>query len=847
MKFDKYEALYLVVLAAVGILIYANTLQAPFVFDDERNIVNNYAIRMEKLDWNATVAAVSGIGRSRPVSALSFALNYYFDRYNPRGYHLVNIIIHVITGILLYFFLKSTLAICHRRNLLDLQIDHFGTITISALTAILWLVNPVQTQSVTYIVQRCNSMAAMFFMLALVLYVKGRLAHREAGAAPEGENSQSRPIYLLRRYQLYYLGCFIAGVLAFGSKENTASLPFFIFLYEWYFFQDFSKKRLTRQLIVVAAILLAFAAFVFIHLGFDPWEKFQSLRDFSEGRFTYAERLLTQTRVVVYYLSLIIFPHPSRQNLDYDFPLSVSLFEPATTLLSLIGLIGLVALGIFLAKKQRLISFCIFWFLGNLVIESSVIPLAIIFEHRLYLPSMLVWMVPVILVRRHFKSQWLTIGLACVPLVLFAFWTVERNQVWRDAVSLWADCAKKSPNKARVYNNLGTAQYRQNMIAEAGRNIRKALALNPDLADAHYNLGRLLEEEDKTSEAIERYRKAIELAPASVPALNNLGVALLKRGEVDEPVELFSRALKIEPWFAKTHSNLGLAEFKRGKIDAAISHYRNALDLDPDLAEVHFNLGVALAQRGETERSIHHIRKALEIDENYAEAHNNLGGHLLSQGKTDKAHRHLTRAISINPDLAEAHNNLGIILIRRGNLEAAISHFQEAVRTDPDFRLARKNLQRALAVRNSGGDDARRIRSELSARPDDPALHFEMGNRYLQKKDLTQAVIEFEKALSLKPDYLEAQNNLAMAYAADQQYDRALVAFKKLIELDPGNSADYYNIAVLYALQNNVSNSITWLKKAVDRGYRNWDLIKTDPDLANIRSSEEYQQLVKGH
>jgi tetratricopeptide (TPR) repeat protein len=846
-KFAKYQALYPIVLMAAGFLIYANTFQSPFVFDDESMILHNHAIRMEEVSWSGALAAISGKGRNRPVSTFSFALNYYFDRYNPRGYHLVNLAIHVAAGVLLYFFLILTLRICNRQNSGKPALDRFDIITISGLAALLWLVNPVQTQSVTYIVQRTNSMAGMFFMLALVLYVKGRLAHRQAKLPAGNQDNKQYQGQPRRHCYFWYLGCAVAGMLAFGSKENTASLPFFIILFEWYFFQDLSKKRLTQLLAAATAILLLVGLIAFMHLGLEPWEKLQSLRDFSEDRFTIGERLLTQTRVVMYYLSLIFYPNPSRLNLDYDFPLSVSLLDPATTLPALIGLMGLAALGIFLARKQRLISFCIFWFLGNLVIESSVIPLAIIFEHRLYLPSMLVWLVPVILARRHFRSQGLIIGFACVPLVLFAFWTLERNNVWRDAVSLWADCAKKSPNKARIYNNLGTALFRQNKIVEARQNIRKALALEPEMADAHYNLGRLLEEENQIGAAIERYRRAIELAPASVSALNNLGVALLKRDDIDASIELFNRALQIEPWFAQTHSNLGLAKFKQGKIDAAIAQYTKALQLDPVLAEVHFNLGVALRQRGDTESGIHHIRKALEIDPDYAAAHNNLGGHLLSQGKTDQAVEHLTRAISIDPDLAEAHNNLGIILIRQGDLEAAISHFRQAVRLDPDFKLARNNLQKALALPGGMDSEIASVRRELDTRPDDPELRFKMGNLYLAKGQLGEAVAEFELALSLRPDYLEAQNNLAMAYAAGRQYDQALAAFKKLMELDPGNSGNYYNVAVLYALQNNVPQSIAWLKKAIHRGYRNWDLIKTDKDLANIRSSGEYKNLVKGH
>lgn len=823
---SKFGTFFIVLIFfGLGFGVYSNTFESPFVFDDNIRILGNPDIRLDEISvrglWNAAFGRYSA--KSRPIGNMSFALNYYANQYRPAGYHLVNITVHIITGILLWLFLKKTLM------LKASGVDKSRAEWMALAAALLWLVNPIQTQSVTYIVQRLNSMAAMFFLLSFLFFLNGRLSAKKG------------PRWA------WFAAAAVGWFLALGCKQNTATLPFFILLYEWYFFRDLNAGWIKQNLKYVFMITAVFAIIAFIFLGPNPVERLTSIADYANKEFSLSERLFTQFRVVVFYLTLILFPHPARQNLDYDFPLSVSLFDPVSTLLSAMGLVGLLALAVVMAKKQRLISFCIFWFLGNLVIESSIIPIAIIFEHRLYLPSMLVWLVPIILIWRYVKFAWLTIGLSCVLLALFSYWTFERNKVWRDAVTLWADCANKSPNKARIYNNLGTAQFRQNMIAEAQRNVSRALALDPEMADAHYNLGRLLEEEDKTSAAIERYRKAIELAPALVPALNNLGVALLKRGEIDESVELFHRALKIEPWFAQTHSNLGLAKFKQGKIDAAIAHYTKAVQLDPALAEAHFKLGEALLAQGKMERGILSIEKALQIDPDYAEAHNNLGGHLLRQDKTDKAYRHLTRAISLDPDLAEAHNNLGIILIRQGDLDAAISHFRQALRLDPDFELASNNLQKALALPGGMDSEIGSVQRELDTRPDDPELRFKLGNLHLRKGELDKAVAEFERALALRPDYLEAQNNLAMAYAAGRQYDRALAAFKKLIELDPGNSGNYYNISVLYALQNNVPQSITWLKKAIDRGYQNWDLIKTDKDLANIRSSEEYKNLVKGH
>ena len=881
-EIDKYDFLCLVLLVTLGCLVYANTFQTPFIFDDNSTIKENPSIRMTEISWDDFSAAVSGRGRNRPVSTISFAINYYFGQYSLPGYHLVNIIVHIVSGILLFFFLKTTLKISSRHNLLAIELDQARISTLSGLAALLWLVNPVQTQSVTYIVQRTNSMAAMFFMLAMFLYAKGRLAHRNSGQVVAHQTTggiQRKPSH---RYYFWYLGCIFAGILALGSKENAASLPFFILLYEWYFFQDLSKKWLKEKLIFVAApVVLIGIIILWIHLGTDPLEKIKSLRDFSEGQFTLGQRLLTQTRVVIYYLSLIIWPHPSRLNLDYDFPLSYSFIEPLTTLPSLTGIIGLIILAGFLAKKQRLLSFCLWWFLGNLVIESSIIPLAIIFEHRLYLPSMLIFLLLVIVLFQYVKPRWLPVALSAASIAVSAYWTYERNSVWRDPISLWSDCIRKSPQKSRPYANLANALKERKLTAEALQNYRKSLQLNPNHFEAHNNLGVLLEEQSSTNEAIKHYRKAIELSPNfanahnnlgsayhqqgqwdeaekqirktlqidpnHAKAHNNLGVVLSDQGRLAEAFEHFRKSLQIDPDMAAAHDNIGRALQKQGKIGEAVAHYRKALEKRPDYAEAHFHLAEALIETGQNDQAADHIQKALQINPDNAQALNNIGARLLKQGNISEAARYLIRALSINPELAEANNNFGIILIRQGNREAAISHFQQAVRLDPDFEPARNNLQRALAMPSATDTETGAVQKELEARPDDPALHFKMGNLHLGKRQLGRAIAEFEKALALQPDFLAAQNNLAMAYAADRQNDRALAAFKKLIVLDPDNPGNYYNVAVMYALQNKVPDSIAWLKQAIERGYQNWELIKTDKDLANVRNSPEYQQLVEGH
>jgi len=905
-RLDRYQILFLSLLILFGTVIYSNSLHTPFVFDDKPAITENPFVRMETIGAKSIIDAATGYGKNRPVSMLSFGLNYYFGRYNVLGYHLVNIFIHIINGILLFLLVKLTLTLSNRQTNTTRKLDPITISTLSFFTALLWLTNPVQTQSVTYIVQRMNSMGAMFYILALILYAQGRIWQQRS--AREGDDRQ-------RRYLWWFAGCFLAGLLALGSKESTALLPVFIFLYEWYFFQDLDKKWFKSQLKYLVAIVLLFGLVAGLYLGFDPSEKFTLLRDYALGEFTIGKRLLTQTRVVIYYLSLIFYPNPSRLNLDHDFPLSFSLFNPFTTFLSLITIVGLIALGLYLARKQRLISFCIFWFFGNLVIESSVIPLALVYEHRLYLPSMLVCLMTVTLLYRHIKSKWLPEVIICVFAILCSYWTFERNKVWCDEMIFWTDCVKKSPNKARPYSNLGAVQAERQKTDEAIQNYLKALQINPNYVDAHYNFGAALAMQGKTDEAMEHYRKALQIDPYYTKAYNNLGLLLAKQGRINEATECYRKALKIEPGFAEAHNNLGVALVeldrmdeaekqyrktlhykpdyaetynnlailytKQGKIDAAVENYlkavqlkpnyaeaynnlgfllskqgriaeavenyNRALEIDPSLKEAQLNLGNALVEQGKTEQGINHIKIALQLKPDYAEAHNNLGGQLLKEGKIDEALVHFKAALKTNPDMAETHNNIGIILIHKGKVSEAVFHFQEAVRINPEFELAKDNLRRALAIQQKQMDtEMERILAALKNNPDDPVLNYVLGNLYLGKGELNHAIGQFQKTLSLQPNFPAALNNLAMAHIFSRQYDQALEAFQKLIALQPDNAANYYNVAVLYALQTNVTESLAWLNKAVAKGYDNWDLIKTDKDLENIRNAEGYRELVKG-
>ena len=596
---SKFETPLLLLIAVAVIFIYNETLSGPFIFDDRNNIRENPHIRISQITLkNLASAAFDSPSHKRPVANISFALNYYIHGYNVVGFHAVNIIIHVITGILLYFFVQTTFQTPALRS----RYERFKWI--SFFTAAIWLVHPLQTQSISYIVQRMNSMAAMFYILSFLCYAQLRV------------NPQKRSKWW------WLFGCILTGILALGTKQNTATLPFFLLLYEWYFFRDLSLKWLKDHLALLSGLLLLLAIVALIFLGLAPLDKIWA--GYAFRPFTPLQRLLTEMRVVIFYIGLFFWPHPSRLNLDHDFGLSYSLMDPMTTLFSMLAIALLLVLAAITAKKQRMISFGILWFLGNLVIESSIFGLEIIFEHRLYLPSMMCSLVVVLLVYRWAKPAWLKPLILCALTIVAAVWTYERNEVWRDRITIWEDCVKKSPNKARPYNNLGVALADDGQYSKATEQYHKALQINPYYPNAYANLGFVLAKQGNVEESIAQFLKALALKPGDYETLSNLGVALLLQKRHEEAIEYLSEAVALNPYFAKAHNNLGVALSRQGRAQEAIDHYSTALQLDPDYAEAYNNLGVALANQGRFEEAIKQFSAALKIYPGYENARRNL-------------------------------------------------------------------------------------------------------------------------------------------------------------------------------------------------------------------------------
>lgn len=701
------EKLLILAAALLVFLLYSNALNGPFILDDIFHIPKNPHIRLEKLTFGGLWgAAFNSPSPRRPLANASFAVNYRLHQNHVFGYHLVNVLIHIAAGTALYFLLKTTLHI----SALPAKVRLARWIPLFA--ASLWMVHPLQTQSVSYIVQRMNSLAALFFVLTLLLYARARLA----------QNPRLRAGL--------YAVCLICSLLALGSKENAALLPFFVVLYEWYFFQDLSRIWLARRWWVVAGMFSLFAAAALLFLGPHPVERI--LADYNARDFNLSQRVLTQFPVVVHYISLLMLPLPARLNLDHDFPLSHSLTEPAGTLLSALLIFGLLVLAVRTARRQRFISFCILWFFGNLVVESSVIGLEIIFEHRVYLPSMFFCAALFVLVFRYVKPDRLAMLAVCAAVAVCSAATYQRNSLWSDEISLLQDCVSKSPGKTRARNNLGLALYKKGRIDASIEQFREVLRIEPEHAKAHNNLGLALEKAGRIEEALKHYREALRINPKYADAHSNLGLALAGLGRTEAAIDRFEKALRIYPDLTEARNSLGHVLYNLGRIDEAAGHYRLALRVDPNYAAAHNNLGLALARQGNIDEAVARYRKALEIDPAFVEAHNNLGLALAGAGRIGEAAGHFRRALQSDPNYAEAHNNLGIVLAQQGRIEGAVLHFKQALQADPGYARAHNNLGIAL----------------------------------FQKGDVEGAVGHFREAVRLNPGDVSAKNHLEKALAA---------------------------------------------------------------------------------
>ncbi len=576
--------------AAIVLLIalaYANSFSGGFVYDDRTTVAENTTIRqLWPLGPVLQPPSESGPG-GRPLANLSFAVSYALSDLHPWGYHLVNVAIHCLAALALFGVVRRTLA----QPLLRVR---FGAdaIILAALVAALWAVHPLQTQTVTYVSQRTESMMALFYLLTLYCFIRG---------------TTDRPRLWL---PLAVIACYLGAV----SKEIIATAPLLVLLYDRTFvagsFAGALRERARLYLALASSwILLAWLLIDVRNRGVGyglgiPW-------------FDYA---LTQCQAVVLYLSLGFWPHPLI--FDRGIFLLHSLTAAAPYALVLVALLALTAWALL---RRPVLGFLLAWFLVILAPASSVIPVIQqpIAENRPHLPLAAVVAFAALMLYSAARRLFI-LGLGAVLLVVCGTATHLRNRVYASEISLWSDTAAKLPSNARAHYNLGVALDYAGRRTEALSAYRAALDAYPDYAMAHNNLGNALAETGQVAAALPHLERSIQLKPDYPDPLYNLGNAYLNTNRPAEAVPPYEATLRLNPRQPKALNNLAIACLRTNRETDAMRYFERAIALDPVFPDPHNNLAVVLSQFGRLDEAIAHCETALRLKPDYTGARENL-------------------------------------------------------------------------------------------------------------------------------------------------------------------------------------------------------------------------------
>ena len=711
-------------LVAIGVALYANGLSAPFLFDDVPQIVEEPRIRAL---WPLTEVVT---GTSRPVLKLTLAVNYAVGELDVVGYHLVNVGIHILAALALFGVVRRTLLA-----------ETFGgrfrgrSGGIGFATALLWLVHPLQTESVTYVFQRCESLMGLLFLLTFYCVIR----------AAEGTHRGR-----------WTAAAVSAAILGVGTKEVMVAVPLLILLYDRAFLAGSFRSALRQRRVLYASLASLWIVLGALVMGL--LFRADSMAGFgvrSIGPVAYA---MAQPGVIVHYLVLSAWPHA--QCLDYG-------WSPARDFLGTVA--PLVVVASLLAGtgwalwRNSWVGFVGAWFFLILAPTSSFMPINdLAVEHRMYLPlAALVLLVVLggerLIASLPFGDRRLALLLLFLAAAVLGRSTFERNREYGSIIGMWETVVARAPGNARGHMMLGNALRDEGRIDEAIACYNEALRRDPDHVPTLTNLGRAQQSLGNEGRAIECLRRVVELAPDHVHA-TNLGNAYLQAGQVDDAIVQYRAALSILPGFAPAQSNFGAALMMKGRVNEAILHLEQALDVDPDDVAAITNLGNARYRLGDVEGAILLYQRALALDADYGMAHVNLGAVLLDQGEAEEAVPHFQRARALAPRNPGPAFDLGRALLAAGRPAVALAEFRATLLLDAGHASAHLGAAEALLA---GADpagfsavDVVRLgeRGAALTRRRDPDLLMRLADLYGAGGRPADGVGAAEEALALSAD-----------------------------------------------------------------------------------------------
>ncbi len=606
MSYQRLGA-YLLCLAAI---IYWPSFHAPFQYDS----VTLIHILPKNPLWD--IPKIWQWDPSRFFPHLTFTINYYFFRTDEFSYHLVNFFIHLGVALIVYFFVREILRTGRQINGKDSLI--------ATAVALVFLVHPIQTSAVSYVVQRSALLATLCYYSSMHFYLISRLRSSK------------------RHYTISLLAAYLGAL----CKPIIVTLPLSLFLLEGCFLQKNPKpiKEILRKIFPFLLILpLVRFLLILLQQGQVSFGHLFSLPHETRA-YSVQEYFLTQLNVLMTYLRLLFAPF--HQNLDYDYPLSQGFLSyPTYFSFLMLSMIAFFAVKIY--RRIPLITFCIFFFFISLSVESSFFPIKdLIFEHRLYLPMLSFATFIVVILQRILKTDKSFVMAMASLLIFLGVLTYQRNLLWSDRIAFLKDVAEKSPLKARSHLSLGLAYADEKDYGHAIGAYSQALLLNPRYLDAH----------------------------------ENRGIAYLALKKIDLALRDFDTAIGIDPNFHETYLYRSAAYYQKKQIEKSIEDLNKAILLNARYAQAYFNRSEIYRNQGKYDNALRDLAQAIEIVPYHADAYNNRGIILAEKGLLLLALQDFNNAVGIDPGNGNYYSNRGIIYLKLNQMKNAEEDFKRATK-----------------------------------------------------------------------------------------------------------------------------------------------------------------------
>ena len=728
-----------------------------------------------------------------PFTWVSHMMDVQLWGLNAGRHHLTNLFFHIMNAVLLFLVLRGIT----------------GAVWKSAFVASVFALHPVNVETVAWVAERKNLLSTFFWFLVMLTYLRYTI----------------RPN--LMRY-LLMVACFIMGLLA---KPMLVTMPFVLLLLDYWPLgrinlgqsssggsikhgnsEIFTLPGFLKSVVIIEKIPLILISIVFTYIPVLTLKYAETTVSFE--KVPMGLRVTNALVSYIVYMEEALFPH--RFAFYYPFPKVIPVWQPLGALIVLVIISVMV---LFSCRRRPYLLIGWLWYVGTLVPVIGLMQAGIwpAFADRwTYVPLigiyvMVTWGVAELVEKMRSKEIVLA-ALGGAVLCFLAIFTWVQTGYWKNNITLYSH----------------------------------ALGVTKDNYVAHFNLAAALCKRGDFQGGNYHFSEVLKINPEFVPAHGGLGATLAKMGKYEEAIKQFNEVLKIDPNNVNAHYGLGFSLEQMGKYDEAIKEFSEVLKIDPNNADSYIEFATILTGKGRNDEAIKNYNKAFKNRPGYIKALVTLGNLMLSKGNYDEAVRYYLEIIDRYPHQAVVYNILGSAYINEGNLKKAIEYFQKSLREKPDYAPAVANLQTAQMNLVNFEKLLPQIQDAIKANPQNPILYTKLGdvNRLMGKYD--KAAAQYQKALSIQPKYIPAMYGLVLVYSIGD-YAKALDMLQRMRQIQPGNPEIYYNIARIYAKQNMTKESIGWLNQAIKKGFNNWDLLKKDPNLANIRNTAFINELLKNH